>query len=326
MKLIGYLFLALIVACGSIPRDNTPPPIDNNLYTVEMAACGQRDTGVLGCNFSTKEDLGKKSLEIPLFHKGEYVVTSKLCNFNTNKRYSKAQTLEFTFQELLAGKPADKYVCDFDIKVFVDGLDKGFRGIFSLTDNTDLGSATASFWSGTKRATFVGVGGLQIRAGSNKDKHLQFVAPKAGTIVWAGCDKNGEKRYDLDPTISLEELFTDELGVTKSCILEVGLIPVSGQAEVFTFNIQVFSKDIVQLSDPSLEWDGEKLTVTAEPAVAFLSIDSYYKLKRGDKMKSISRSVSKDKEVWVRIATANGRYNLYKVLNGVNTWNSLILY
>lgn len=326
MKYILYSLIFLLTACGSLPKDTSPAPIDNNFYTVEMASCGQRNTGLLGCAYETTNDLTKLYLEIPLFHKGEYLITSNKCNYNSNQIYTKTQTLKLTFAQLLANKSPDQPVCDFDVKVFIEGLDRGFRGIFILSEIDGYIPATVEYWSGQKLAAFSGVGGVQLRAGSDKSQYLKFITDKPGTLVWFGCDIEGEKEYESNPQLSLSEVFSGGLIADKSCILEAGFKPHNGKSELFTFNIQIFNNNLVQLSDPYLSYNNGKLEVVAEPAVALISINSYHKLMKGNKIKKLKRSVPQDKEVWVRIATANGRYNLYKVLNGEIIWKSLIRY
>jgi hypothetical protein len=330
MKAILHLALILLFGCGSIPKDLTPAPIDNNLFTAEMAACGRRDIGLLGCNFDKTSDLKNLFFEIPLIRKGEYIITSKKCNFNENKTYSRTEILKISFADLLAGKPEDENVCNFDVKIFIDGLDKGFRGIFSLVDKSKFKPATVEFWSGRNLASFQGVGGAQLRAGISKDHYLKFITETPGTIVWFGCDTDGEKKYKSNPTLSLHELFIGALIEAKSCIIEAGLIPddIKKKPEIFTFNIQIFSALIVQLPDPTLKLkhNGRFLKVEADAAVAVIIINNKYKILTGTNAKAFTTRVVQGKEVWVRISTANGRTNLYKILNGEIIWKSLIRY
>ena len=330
MKTILHLALILLFGCGSIPKDLTPAPIDNNLFTAEMAACGRRDVGLLGCNFDKTSILEDLFLEIPLIREGEYIITSKKCNFNENKTYSRTEILKISFADLLAGKPENQNVCDFDVKIFINGLDKGSRGIFSLIDQGKFKAASGEFWSGQSLASFQGVGGVQLRAGISKDYHLKFRTETPGTIVWFGCDTDGEKKYKFNPTLFLHELFVGALIQTKSCILEVGLIPddTKKKPEIFTFNIQIFSQLIVQLPDPTLKLkhNGRFLKVQADAAVAVIVINGKYKVLTGAEAKVFTTRVTSGKEVWVRISTANGRTNLYKILNGEIIWKSLIRY
>lgn len=327
MRFISYILLTVLLgACGSVPRDPTAAPIDNNLYTAELHACGKVNVGLVTCNFTSTEDLSQKALELPLFNKGEYQIKSTKCNYSVNKSFEGNQILKLTFAELMANRLPDQAICDFDIKVFISGMDRGFRGILSLV-NSDRPLADVEFWTGSKLASFKGAGEMQMRAGSNPEQFFKYLTDKPGTLVWFGCDVDGEKDYQSNPVLRLDEVFFGGLIPEKSCILETGFIPANGDpAQVFTVNIQIFTRQIVQLPDPKLEYNGKRLKVSADPVVAMIAINDTYKIKHGDGVKTLSRKVEKDEVVWVRIASANGRYNLYKVLNGEIIWTSLIRY
>lgn len=327
MRYIFYTVVILILAgCGTIPKDNTAAPIKNNLYTAEFTACGRSNVGLVTCNFNSEEDLEAKFLQVPLYGDGEFQIKSTKCNYFVNARYSGNTFFKASFATLMKDKLPDQAVCDFDIKVFMDGMDQGYRGILSLV-HSDRPLANVEYWAGSALASFKGVGEIQLRAGTNTDQYLKYLTTKPGTLVWFGCDMDGQKDYDSNPQLALSEVFLGGLIDSKSCILETGFIPTDGSpAEVFTINIQIFTKAIVRLADPKLKYDGEKLKVIAEPVVALIAIGDDYKLQSGTKEQKHSAKVSKDQIVWVRLATANGRYSLYQVLNGEIIWTSLIKY
>lgn len=326
--LFFILFCFMFYGCGSIPKDLSPAPIDNNLFTAELEGCYGKNLGLSGCYYSTKEDLNKKFLSLNLLHKGEYEIKSSKCSFNKVERYSGSKTIQFSVEELIAFKPADQLSCVFDVKIFVDGLDRGFRGMFILINKEDFKTASASFVYGNTGYSFTDMGFLQIREGSQTAGYLKFKSTGSGEIIWAGCELVGEKKFKLNPEISLKEIFDKEITVKKSCILEVGILhdDPSKESEVFTFNIQVFSKSIVSLADPVITKDKNKITITADPVVAVASIDNKYRFNHSTKNAVFKFRKVVDGENILRLVTSNGRHNLYKILNGKVVWKPLIIY
>lgn len=324
------IFLSLILflyGCGSIPRDTSPAPIDNNLFTAEIAGCHGVNLGLAGCYYSSKADTTDKFLSLKLFHKGEYEIKSNKCSFNKTQTYVGNQTVKIPIDELIAYKPDTELSCVFDIKVFVEGLDRGFRGMFVLINKENLKTTSADFKYGSSVHSFFEMGSLQIKKGSQLNGSLNFKSEDPGEIVWVGCEITGEKKFKSNPELKLEEVFQKELTVGKSCILEIGIVyndPLK-QPEIFTFNIQIFDESVLPLADPIVEIDGSKVKVTADPLVAVIGLDNQYCFNKNRK-KGVAKFKKVSDDFTLRLVTSNGRYNLYRILNGKVVWKPLIVY
>lgn len=320
------LFL-LLYGCGSIPRDTSPAPIDNNLFTAEIEGCHGVNLGLAGCYYSSREDALNKFLSLKLFHKGEYEIKSTKCSFSKVQTYVGNQVVKLSVDDLIAYKPDTELSCVFDIKVFVEGLDRGFRGMFVLINKESFNTTSADFNYGRFTYSFSEMGSLQIKEGSELNGSLKFKSDNPGEIVWVGCELTGEKKFKSNPEISLQEIFQKELKVNKSCILEVGIVytGTNKKPEIFTFNIQIFNNSVVALADPVVQIDESKVKVTADPIVAVIGVDNQYCFNKTRK-----NGVAKFKRVsdsfTLRLVTSNGRYNLYKILNGKVVWKPLIVY
>ena len=313
---ILYAILGLMLSgCGSIPQDNTPAPIDNNLYTLELASCDKRDVGLMTCSYRESQDLSSRFLEIPLFHEGEFQINSTRCGFERTFRYSDQSTARFSYEELLAGMPSNQSTCTFDVKLFVDDLDRGFRGLFTLTDMEDFQEAEATFLD----RVFTGTGHYQTRTNYQGLDFFTFYADYSGTIFGEGCNIDFEFHFTDNPKVKFNEAIA-----SHSCILRIGLIPDDPNlpVEFFTFSYQAFSTDVARLAQPVLEWDGKRLRVTGDSLVAVIAIDNEYKVFKGRSNKRLRERVSG--AVWVRMATSNGRFDLYRVDEGEVTWNTSI--
>lgn len=313
MKTLIILILFILVSCRSLPQDMTPAPINNNLMTLEMEACGKQEVGLNGCFYN--ENLEEK-LVIPLWHSGEYQIKSARCQFLENKRYKNNQKLELTFKKLLAEKPESELSCLYNIKVFIDGFDNGFEGFFLLTKG-DIKGAEFEF----KNKNFVGYGAAQIKEGNAVQGRINFKAKSPGTIIWEGCQNKGERQYEENPYINFQEVIGGTPIPAASCILTVGLIPEDSSlpVELAKLHINIYEKTVVSLAQPVISYKNEKLTVEADRVVAAIGIDDYWKLKKSFS-KKISADVPKDLEVSVRLATSNGRFILLKVKNGEVLW------
>lgn len=315
------ILLTMFAACGSVPQDHTMPPIDGNLYTLELASCGKRDVGLLGCAIEANG-----SLELIAIHKGEYQIKSNRCNFFENKKYSEDGKIAFSYEKLTANKPASEKNCLYDVMLFVDGLDKGFRGQFLLVEK-EFKFANFEFLN----QKFNGIGQIQIKEGSEMLQSLKFEAATPGTIFWEGCKKSGEKNYKSNPEIAFKEIISDYLTEGSTCILTIGLMPndLDKEVEYAKFHISVFDKSIVSLAEPQVsekqrfgKWYA---TVRADALVAAIAVGDNWKITKGTKEKKFTSRIQSD-EYYVRVATANGRYMLLKVKDGGIVWKNYIHY
>jgi hypothetical protein len=313
MKFILSLLLLILVGCTT-PQDQTPPPINNNKMTLEMQSCNKQEVGLLGCFYDESKE---GQLVIPLWYKGEYQIQSERCGFLQNERFEGTQKAVITYQELLAGTPDQEKSCLFNIKVFIDKFDNGFEGFF-LLEKGDIKALQFKLVN----QDYVGYAGIQIKEGTSLLQSIAVKANEPGTIFWEGCKKDGERKYESNPQITLDEVINDVTIPSNSCVLTVGLIPndVHKPVELGKVHINIYEKTVVSLSKPSLEYDNDKLTVRAEKLVAGIGIGDSWTIKTGNGNKKYSRKVSQDKEVDVRIMTSNGRFMLLKVKNGEVLW------
>lgn len=313
MKYLIALFLLVIIGCTT-PQDMTPPPINHNKMTLEMAACDKQEVGLLGCFYN--QDLSK-NLRIPLWYKGEYQIRSERCNFFENSRYENSEELEFTYEKLIANKPENEKTCLFNIKVFIDKFDNGFQGFFLLSE----GNIKALEFN-LSNQNYLGYAGIQIKEGQTLLPNIAIKAKTKGLVFWEGCKVRGEKKYQSDPTINISEIIGDIAFPLDTCILTIGLIPSDVQlpVELAKIHINIFEKVIVTLPQPSLEYKNEKLKVNADKIVAAIGIGNSLSVEYGNRKKSYKRNVKENEEVDVRIMTSNGRFMLLKVKNGEILW------
>ena len=314
MKLILVLVMFLMVSCRSIPYDTTPAPINHNMMTLEMEACGKQEVGLLGC-FYEEPIIGE--LRIPLWGFGEYQIKSERCNYLANVRYSGKQTLIIPFDELLMHQD-EQESCLFNVKVFIDGFDNGFEGFFLLSKG-DINPIKFKLESKNHE----GYAGIQIREGSLLDNYRISVQAEApGLILWDGCEVDGEKSYTKNPEIRFSEIIKTGAITRSTCILTFGVIPNDKElpVEIGKVHINFYEKTITPLPIPVLKYENELLTVRTDKMVAGIGIGNAWTIKKGNGTKKFTRKVPLDEEVYVRIATSNGRYILLKVKNGRILW------
>jgi hypothetical protein len=327
MKTFFVLLLCLfITACGSFPRDTSPAPFDNNFFTTEIEGCHGKNLGLAGCHYTLSEDLSTKFLKLNLFHKGEYEITSSQCSYQKVSAYAGAQILKISLKDLLANKPSDKLSCLFDVKIFVDGLDRGFRGMFIAVNQEDLNLASASIVYNSKLYEFHGMGFAQIRESSQFDGAINFKTESPGEIFWFGCELNGEKTFINNAQINFSEIFNQGYSKEKSCILEVGIVyeDSSKTPEIFTFNLSFFGKNLLQLSEPVISYKSKKTTVRVDSITAVIALDENYVFNKNQK--SVFSFKTKKKTSCLRVITSNGRFNLYRIYEGKIIWKPLVIY
>ncbi len=320
-NLLLIICTAIMLAGCSIPQDRSPAPIDHGLRTLEMASCEKRDVGLLGCFFSVEDPIG--TLSIPLYHKGEYVITSKQCDYNLNKRYDKKRELTLSYAELLKNKPHDDMNCLYDVKVFVDGFDKGFRGSFLLV-RKGYKSTTFSY----RKKNYTGIGGIQLREGNPTDHKITFPdIAYPGLMFWEGCSSDGELKFEESPSIDFKDLFSSAYqSENDSCILTIGVIPDDNQipVEYGKYQINFYGNPVVTLAYPSISYKKEKLKVRFDKLVAAYYVAGKQKIRRTNSSRKVTRTVKRDQVVWLKWATSNGRYNLIKIQNGEVIWTSCL--
>ncbi|MDD3412538.1 MAG: hypothetical protein PHY47_00905 [Lachnospiraceae bacterium] len=320
---IILLMFVILSSCGSIPQDPTMPPMDGNLRTLEMASCGKRDVGILGCETNLDDGI----LEIPVLYAGEIHIRSDNCNFFENKRYGGTQVLTYYHKDLIANKPSTEKSCIYDIKVFISGYDKGLRGEFFLSDKEFRYPEFKIF-----SQSFEGLGWIQVKEGTDLVNSISFKVADPGIIFWECGQRKGEKSYEANPQISFEEIFKAYIFEKDSCYLNVGIIPNDPKKEVMMAKIavNVFDKSITSLSEPTFEFKKGirkySLKVIADPYTAGIQVKNKFKITKGTKVKTFKIRVNKNEEVPVRIITAGGRYLLLKVKNGEVIWKNYIKY
>ena len=311
IRYMAILFLLLIiVACSELPVDNTAAPIPNNLYLLEMRYDGRTDSGLLGAveSFDTPP---RKYIYIPVWNDGLIQVDSQRCNFSQSYRYEGTKDLSFNVQDLLEFVPSEEFGCIFDIFVFVDGLDRGIRGQFHLVkDEFPIKPKFEIF-----NRKFEGVGWYQMKRPINGNTTIKFKETRPGLMFWNGCGVEGELRFQRDPEVKLEDLVVN----TGSCFVTFGFIYDGGGRGVAEVNLKFFS-DVLEIPDPTLDFNGKTLKIGSAEPIGYVSIDKDY--NRGT---SVSERID-GREVIVRLMTANGRYKIFKFKNGRVTWRPSIRY
>jgi hypothetical protein len=272
--------------------------------------------GILGC-----ENIEGGTLEVPVIYGGEYQIHSERCNYYENKKFGGTQVLSFDYKKLMEGKPENDQSCIFDVKVFISGMDKGLRGQFILANATAKWAKFKTF-----KQSFEGIGWIQLKEGTSLENKIEFELTEPGIIFWEGCQKRGEMHYASNPAIALNQIFDTYATVKDSCILNVGVLPDNVHTEVqfAKVSLSVFDKSSVSLSEPIIKQTGKYLRVEADPVVAAIGINDHFRIKKGNGIKNFKAKVDPSKEAFVRIITANGRYMLLKVKDGVVTWKNYI--
>jgi hypothetical protein len=317
MKIILLLFSLFLVGCGNIPVDKTPAPFDNNFYTQELRSCEKTDVGLLVCPL--KKD---GELVIPTLLDGEYDIKSNRCAYAKGGRFSKSNPIRISYDELTEGRPSSQTTCIFDVKVFMDKMDRGMRGIFVLTDMEEFKPLNVSFL----RSEFKdGTGYYQLRRGHSPDLEFLIRSNEQGWVVIEGCGIEKEFYLDYTGTIRIGDVIPSN---KTGCILRFGLIPDDNTKplQMHTFLYQNFSSDIVRLPTPTIEQGKTYWKIKMAPEIAFMSIGGKTKIFKGNRTKTYKFKYKKDQEYLLRIGTANGRYSIYTVKNGVLRWKTSIQY
>ena len=317
MKKIIGLFLIILVGCQTIYQDKSPAPINNNLMTLEMFSCNKRDAGLLGCFYKNNIN---DNLSIPLWEKGEYQIKSEVCNYFQNKRYVGNQTLNLTYSELIKNKPESEETCLYNIKVFIDGFDNGFEGFFLLSNLDDFSPINFIF----ENKEYEGYAGLQIIQGADIKSSFKFIKSYSGTLYWEGCNTKGAYIFDKNVELKFKEILPNYLWPSDSCVLTLGIVPNDSKIkkELGAIHINIFDKNIVPLSEPSVNYQNNKLKVDGEYSLAAIAINEDFKLFGSDSKKIFNKKISQDEEALVRTFTSNGRFGLLKVKNGIVIWKA----
>lgn len=318
------LVLMILVSCGHMPVDDTPAPIDNNFKTVEFQLCGQQHFGVGGCAVPVGGGLNKE-LVVPLFYKGRYTIRSSNCLFEEKSRYEKTSHLKIGIEKLIENRPQGILTCVFDVLIKPDGFDREMFGQFTLYDIEELFPSDAEM-SGQEFKN--GTGWIQIRERKLKldeidiSPKINFKTQNQGMLYYQGCGHKNNFRYEGNIDISLFQLIQNEdLRVSDSCNFVFLLVGDDGRYETFLFTLNVFNKKYVSLEKPSIRHKYDRwLFVKGSKHVGLVAIDDRYSLS--NKL----FSTVKDRVVFVRMATANGRVLILKVQKGEIVWEPFIIY
>ena len=306
--------LFLLGSCGSLPYDNSPAPIDNGLWSLELIHEGQRDLGLMGSTFDIP---GERFVEFPIWGKGVYSVRSKRCNLELSQEFksNKLQYVKIKLKDLLKDMPPSEFACIFNIQVFVDGMDKGIQGqLFLVREEEDIDFVEVSILG----KQYLGVSHLQIKDSANTNTEVLFSVRKRGTFFFQGCERRGEVKFSGSFKLPLSFIVGD---TPKQCVYTFGFEFEDGTFGIHEFNFKTFRTTVVELPNPIITYEKEELKVEASDPVGYVSIDT--KIRKGN---TISKKVKKDELAWVRCVTSNGRYLLLGVRNGEVVWNPSILY
>ena len=314
--LILSLVMFMAVACGQLPKDNTPPPIDNNFYSLEMSSCTD-NVGLLACGF--KQEEMDKELVIPVRHTGELVISSEKCAFPYSKRFQDEKEIRIKYSELLTNAQGEDS-CVYDVKLFIDDFAKGFRGLFVLYNTDGLEPLSGKLFN----KPFTGSLDFQFKKGQMiPTSNLVLEAPFKGKVVLDGCGYSQVvKSFDKTHEIQLSELITKE----SLCVITAAMIS-DNEEDIPRFGKIIVSQyeNVIPLTNPGIEllkeFGKEKLKVTGNPTIAGMGIDNHEKLFKGILAeKSLKVDDEKDKVHTVRMMTTNGRYLMIKVKNGEVVW------
>lgn len=321
MKLLfNLIFSIFLVSCGNLPVDTVPSPIDNNLYQVEMESC-KKAVGLLGCTYDADTDLSQKYLVIPVAYSGEYLVRSTRCSFNQNRRFQGVNEIKIPYSELLLNR-GEEPECLYDVKIFVDGFEKGFKGIFRLVDLEEFKPAKASFLG----REGVGTLSVQIRtADVSPTLPIVFEDKTPGTLIAQGCTKSIEFKYEKNPELRLEDLI--DPSKVKTCNYTIALF-AEGKAEIFSLMISQYDKKTTPLLLPVISHGRWFMKINVEGSVAVIQAGNKRKVFNCGTFRSCQpnglRSVKvryyKDITYWIRYYTKAGRAMVVAYRNGEFIW------
>jgi hypothetical protein len=301
----------LTTSCGTLPEDSSPAPIDYGHYTLEMHFEGSFDQGLLGTviNFDEPTD---KQLEIPVFGKGEISITSKRCVFSETKNFSKKdKVISYSIEKLIKNVPSEEFACIFNIFLFVDGLDRGMQGQFYVLKDEGY----TPLWFKILDKEYDTVWWYQFSDATNFNIDIEFDNP-AGTMIISGCGVNKEFRVEKNTKIKLSEILVSK----ESCLVTFGIETDTKEVFIAELNLKVFDKSVLEIPDPQIRFSRGSLRIRSEMPIGIVGIDR--KIKRG---RYVRDNVG-DKEVSVRLVSANGRYKLLRVKKGEITWKASIKY
>jgi hypothetical protein len=317
MKHLYVILVFLLTACGTVPVDTTPAPIDNGLWTLELRTETKVDVGLMS------DFIGNGSLSFPVIKDGRYSVRSERCNYNNEQNYSVdgIDYITLDYQELVKDKPTKEFACIFNIQVFVNGFDKGIQGQFLLA-RKDFPAPIAKI----NGRTFDGLGYYQFRENDQKTSvftELTFELNKPGTTFFAACGNKNSKRFTSNPSWTLFELGYPGI---KNCVYDIAFKFDDGTTALFTFNMHSFSK-VIDVPTPVIQYKKGKLTLKAPSPVAAMATDGVWETTGSVSNEvALKKTVSPDEVIYVKIITANGRYKLLGIKNGVVVWTPSIVY
>jgi hypothetical protein len=310
--MVCLFFLAILTtSCGQLPIDESPSPIDYNLYTLEMHYETDFDQGLLGTvvDFDSPPN---SNLDIPTFGKGEISITSKRCVFSETKNFSKKdKVISYSIEKLIKNVPSEEFACIFNIFLFVDGLDRGMQGQFYVLKDEGY----TPLWFKILDKEYDTVGWYQFSDATNFNIDIEFDNP-AGTMIISGCGVNKEFRVEKNTKIKLSEILVSK----ESCLVTFGIETDTKEVFIAELNLKVFDKSVLEIPDPQIRFSRGSLRIRSEMPIGIVGIDR--KIKRG---RYVRDNVG-DKEVSVRLVSANGRYKLLRVKKGEITWKASIKY
>lgn len=313
----SFIFLVVFVSgCGLLPYDSTPSPIDSNRYSLEMDLCGQKGLGVNGCGISYFGN-SKQGLKFLAPFKGDYIIRSKNCDFEESKRYIQTTKVEYDLNYLIIEKPPGVLTCVFSVMVFPDGFDRGMQGKFILYDLESYKPAKIEVLGKDFKE---GAAWIQVREESSQETRIKFNVKKSGIIRFQGCGKSGFKSFDGPFDLSLKDLLQSEpFRVSADCTYFLYLLYDDKSVETASFTLSVYRKNFVDLPDPAVSFDKERLCIEGPEVAAFVSIGELFRLNQN----KVCRRLDGD-FAWVRMATANGRSVLLGIKNGDVLWRPSI--
>lgn len=320
-KLIIAVAITLMVIGCTTTQDKSPAPIDHGMRTLELISCDQGEVGLLGCFFNEEK---KGTLLIPVYGEGEYVATSNECGIAINESYGKDDRyIKLSYSRLLENRPDELRVCNYDLKVFPDGFDKGFRGNFLLYKKK-YKSLEFSY----KGDVHNGLGATQVREGNITDHLIKFPQLQTpGVVFWEGCDLDDEISYEKTPSISLKDVLRSSyLTEGDSCILTIGVLPndLEKPVEFGKFQINIYGKPVVPLAVPDISYREGKLKIKFDKIVAAYAVNDRRKVLKKNSSRTFRREADKNEIVWLRWVTSNGRGDKVGIKNGEVVWTSYL--
>jgi hypothetical protein len=266
-KFLLPLFLLALTSCANLHLDPSPGAIASNYPTAEFTACGKLWHGMGGCGVLPGEDVSQVvGLSVQGYYDGTIVADGEACGVSLNQSYVKNASVEIPIGALtqsciITFTVTPTYPTHTQVPI------SGYRG-YLLVRLLPAGTDTLSW-------TFQD---FNVTGASWQRNWVLSVGVNGGpvSIEATGCGTN----YSVS-NVALDESGDTELPVNliavpnpNPCVAEGFVVSPVFKNLYFDAFVASYATGFTPLPIPTYTLNSDKITLTADPAVGVVSIDS----------------------------------------------------